>query len=96
MVKDMPLVFSLVKFELQILSKTQDMIKMAKGDGTGNRYSTSDLMMFFFSTQMTSLALAILDEIRNVSLSFAMAPESAPHEKYFSSYDQMTTRELNL
>ena len=58
----MPLVFSLVKFELQILSKTQDMIKMAKGDGTGNQYSTSDLMIFF-STQMTSLALAILDEI---------------------------------
>ena len=47
MVKDMPLVFSLVKFELQILSKTQDMIKMAKGDGTGNRYSTSDLMIVF-------------------------------------------------
>ena len=68
---------------------------MAKGDGTGNQYSTSDLMIFF-STQMTSLALAILDEIWNVSLSFAMASKSAPREKYFSSYDQMTTRELNL
>ena len=68
---------------------------MAKGNGTGNQYSTSDLMIFF-STQMTSLAPAISDGIRNVSLSFAMALESAPHEKYFSSYDQMTTRELNL